>query len=71
MTPIVPLITGDTARALALADYLQSRGFFAPAIRPPTVAPGSARVRVTLRADFDDTDIDALLTALQEFGLPA
>ncbi|MCX5660637.1 MAG: aminotransferase class I/II-fold pyridoxal phosphate-dependent enzyme [Planctomycetota bacterium] len=67
VTPIVPLIVGSAATALALAAHLEAAGFYAPAIRPPTVPPGAARVRVTLRADLEDADLDRLLAALGAF----
>jgi 8-amino-7-oxononanoate synthase len=68
VTPIVPLITGSVERALSLSAHLQTRGFYAPAIRPPTVAPGAARVRLSLRADLEDGMIDRLVKALKTYG---
>lgn len=64
VTPIVPLIVGTAEAALTLAAHLEAAGFYAPAIRPPTVPPGSARVRVTLRADLEDADLERLIEAL-------
>ncbi len=55
-TPILPLIVGSAENALALANHLQQHGILALAIRPPTVPPGSARVRLSLRADLTDDD---------------
>ena len=63
VTPIIPVVTGSAASALQLSTSLREAGFFAPAIRPPTVAPGKARVRLSLRADLEDADIDRLLDA--------
>ena len=63
-TPIIPLIVGDSAGALALASRLNEQGIYAPAIRPPTVAPGSARVRLSLRADLSDDDLDQVIRAV-------
>ena len=63
-TPIIPLIVGKSQPALALADSLEEAGILAVAIRPPTVAAGSARVRISLRADLEDADLDRLLDAL-------
>ncbi|MEM7577114.1 MAG: 8-amino-7-oxononanoate synthase [Planctomycetota bacterium] len=62
-TPIVPLTLGQNEAALAFADQLQQAGFLAVAIRPPTVAPGTARVRLSLRCDLTDDECDALVRA--------
>lgn len=67
VTPIVPLIVGVERDAVALADHLYAKGFAAPAIRPPTVAPGSSRVRLSLRADMEDGHIDQLLEATSNY----
>jgi 8-amino-7-oxononanoate synthase len=63
-TPIIPLIVGTPAAALALAARLEEHGFFAPAIRPPTVAPGASRARLSLRADLEPGDLDRLCQLL-------
>lgn len=63
-TAIQPLIVGDNLRALTLAADLRERGIWCSAIRPPTVPPGTARLRITLTAAHQDEDIDALLEAL-------
>jgi 8-amino-7-oxononanoate synthase len=47
-TQIIPIILGNDAEAIALAAHLEAGGFFAPAIRPPTVPDGTARVRLSL-----------------------
>jgi 8-amino-7-oxononanoate synthase len=47
-SPIIPVLVGDEAAALALADRLRQAGHFAPAIRPPTVPPGGCRLRLTV-----------------------
>ncbi|MDT8406176.1 MAG: 8-amino-7-oxononanoate synthase [Methylococcales bacterium] len=65
-TPIQPVLMGDHQRALATAKALAERGFNVPAIRPPTVPEGTARLRITLTAAHSESDIDALLTALAE-----
>ena len=64
--PVVPVIAGSERAALALARGLEERGIYAPAVRPPTVRPGSSRVRLTLRADHSEADIDVLLHAMRE-----
>jgi 8-amino-7-oxononanoate synthase len=62
--PIVPLLLGDNARALAAAERLAAQGFDVRAIRPPTVPPGTARLRVSVHADHAEAEIDALAAAL-------
>lgn len=63
-TPIIPLIVGTPQAALSLADTLREQGVFAPAIRPPTVSPGTSRVRLSLRADLSEHDIEQLAGAI-------
>jgi len=67
-TPIQPLLVGDQHAALALADDLKQRGILIPAIRPPTVPQGSARLRISLSAAHTVADVDALLVALHELA---
>src|SRR5207302_1779534 len=64
--PILPILIGSEARALAVADRLRARGLFVPAIRPPTVPAGSSRLRVTLSAAHEPGDIGELAAALSE-----
>ncbi|UDJ80948.1 8-amino-7-oxononanoate synthase [Kosakonia oryzae] len=61
---IQPLIVGDNTRALRLAERLRQQGCWVTAIRPPTVPPGTARLRLTLTAAHQAEDIDSLLEAL-------
>ena len=63
-TPIVPILLGDPDRALAAAAALLARGIFCPAVRPPTVPPGTSRLRVSLTAEHTEADLDALVAAL-------
>ncbi len=63
-TAIQPLVCGDAAHALALSGELAQRGLFVPAIRPPTVPVGTARLRVSLSAAHSRHDVDRLLAAL-------
>jgi 8-amino-7-oxononanoate synthase len=65
-TTIVPIVVGDEARALALSAALEKRGFLVAAIRPPTVPPGTSRLRVTLSAAHEEAQVDALVVALAE-----
>jgi 8-amino-7-oxononanoate synthase len=67
-TPIQPLMIGDNASVLALSAALWQRGFWVPAIRPPTVPTGTARLRITLTAAHTLDDVDALTTALAELA---
>jgi 8-amino-7-oxononanoate synthase len=66
-SPIVPVVLGDEQAALDAAHALLARGLLVPAIRPPTVAPGTSRLRVALSAAHTDDQIDALLAALTPF----
>lgn len=62
---ILPVILGEEAAALAAAEHLGQAGFLVPAIRYPTVARGSARLRVTLSAAHEAAEIDALAAVLR------
>ncbi len=63
-TPIQPLIVGGNQTTLDLAARLDAAGIRVPAIRPPTVPVGTARLRITLCADHTSDHIDQLLAAL-------
>ncbi len=65
-SPIVPFVIGDERATIATAEALRDRGVLVPAIRPPTVAPGTSRLRVTLSAAHTDTQVDLLVRALDE-----
>jgi 8-amino-7-oxononanoate synthase len=56
-SPIVPIIAGSNEAALALQDGLAAAGFDVRAVRPPTVAPGTSRLRVTVRYPIGDEDL--------------
>jgi 8-amino-7-oxononanoate synthase len=68
-TPIQPLIVGDVSTALAVSDALLARDILVPAIRPPTVPAGTARLRVSLSAAHAPEDISALTGALHAIAL--
>jgi 8-amino-7-oxononanoate synthase len=68
-SPIVPVIVGHEDAALRAAAALLERGLLVPAIRPPTVAPGTSRLRITLSAAHTDDQVGALVDALAELGL--
>ncbi len=63
--PILPLILGADHAALALSQRLAQRGFFVPAVRPPTVPEGTARLRITLSAAHTEADVADLADALR------
>lgn len=65
-TAIQPLLVGNNQQALDLAYRLRQQGIWASAIRPPTVPPGGARLRITLTAAHQPQDIDHLLEALHD-----
>lgn len=65
-TPIQPLIIGDNQKTLNLSAQLFERGIHVTAIRPPTVPEGTARLRITLSADHELSDIDQLVNELQD-----
>lgn len=64
VTPIVPLRVGTVAAATDLADRLAAAGVLAIAIRPPTVPPGTSRVRLGLRADLTDDELSQVIAAV-------
>ena len=63
-TPIQPLVVGENTTALRLSERLEARGLWVAAIRPPTVPPGSARLRIALSAAHGEDDVARLLDAL-------
>jgi 8-amino-7-oxononanoate synthase len=69
-TAIQPAVIGSNVAALAVAEALDQRGIWVPAIRPPTVPLGTARLRISLSANHSDADVDRLFDAITEC-LPA
>jgi 8-amino-7-oxononanoate synthase len=63
-SPIQPVLCGGDNTALALSAALDSAGYLVPAIRPPTVPDGKARLRVTLSALHSPQDVDGLVSTL-------
>ncbi|HTD13384.1 MAG TPA: 8-amino-7-oxononanoate synthase [Steroidobacteraceae bacterium] len=63
-TPIQPVVLGSAAAALAAQRSLETAGLWVVAIRPPTVPPGAARLRVTLSAAHTDSEVDELVRQL-------
>jgi len=65
-SPIVPVVVGDEDEAMKASAALLERGLVVPAIRPPSVAPGTSRLRVALSAAHTDEQVASLRTALDE-----
>ena len=68
-SPVVPVVVGDEDAAVAASAALLDRGLLVPAIRPPTVPPGTSRLRVSLSAAHTTEHVDRLLDALATLGL--
>lgn len=66
---IVPVMLGAEAEAVDASTALLDDGLLVPAIRPPTVPPGTSRLRIALSASHDDEMIDALLASLRGSGI--
>ncbi|WP_108468326.1 aminotransferase class I/II-fold pyridoxal phosphate-dependent enzyme [Polynucleobacter difficilis] len=66
MTPIQPLVLGSNAAALSASKQLDEAGYWIPAIRPPTVPEGSARLRITFSANHSTQAVRELIAALQK-----
>ena len=63
---MLAVLVGAPEAALRLSALLETRGVLAPAIRPPTVPPGTSRIRLTPMATHTDGDIEAALAAFPE-----
>ncbi|MDR2326303.1 MAG: 8-amino-7-oxononanoate synthase [Acidovorax sp.] len=68
-TAIQALVVGSNGAALALMEGLRQRGLWVPAIRPPTVPQGTARLRIALSAAHTEADVQRLLAALTDTAL--
>ncbi len=68
-TQIVPVVLGDNDRALQAAGKLQANGFDVRAIRPPSVAPGTARLRISVNLNLSADTIDRFVSALSATGI--
>ena len=64
---IVPIMIGDAVEAVKMASYLQKLGFDCMAIRKPTVAAGSERIRISLNASLSEKDITRLVSAIRNY----
>lgn len=65
-SPIIPVVVGDAGRAMELSRSLFERGVFVHGVRPPTVPPGTARLRVVPMATHTDEDLELALGAFAE-----
>ncbi len=65
-SPIVPVIIGEETRALDASRLLLDEGYLVTAIRPPTVPPGTARLRLTFMAEHDPADITRLASLVRD-----
>lgn len=68
-SPIVPIIVGDSRAVMEHAEKLEEQGFLVTGIRPPTVAEGTARLRLTFCATHPDKDILRLADAIRELDI--
>lgn len=66
VTAIQPLIVGNTEDAVRLAEEMKRKGFYVPAVRPPAVPKGSARLRITLSASHDQEMVRNFAQALHQ-----
>ncbi len=67
-SPIIPILIGDAAKAVAFAGQLRKHGVFAPAIRPPTVPDSTSRIRVTVTSEHSIAQIDEAIEAFRRAG---
>jgi 8-amino-7-oxononanoate synthase len=65
-TAIQPLLVGSNDEVLQLSEYLLTRDLLVPAIRPPTVPKGTARLRISLSAAHSEHDVHTLIQALRD-----
>ncbi|HLN86370.1 MAG TPA: aminotransferase class I/II-fold pyridoxal phosphate-dependent enzyme, partial [Candidatus Limnocylindrales bacterium] len=65
-SPILPLIIGEAVKCMKFSEQLLARGVFAQGIRPPTVPPGTSRLRITLMATHTAAQIEHALKAFRE-----
>ena len=70
-TAIQPLVIGDNEAALTVMAALREQGIWVPAIRPPTVPAGTARLRITLCASHTEADVERLLQVLRDAAAEA
>jgi 8-amino-7-oxononanoate synthase len=69
--PIVPIVVGEDGNAVRMQNMLLQKGIFIQAVRPPTVPPGTSRLRLTIVRSLTKTEIDFALEALKSAGQEA
>lgn len=67
-TAIIPVIMGENSATLAARDRLMELGIYVGAVRPPTVPEGTARLRISLRADLTDNDLERFKLAMKRLA---
>ena len=65
-TAIQPIVLGDSEQALSVSQALFEKAIYIPAIRPPTVAEGTARLRISFNADHTAEHVKHLLDVLEQ-----
>lgn len=68
ITPIIPLMVGDSETAVRFSKLLFNKGIYIPAIRPPTVPDGTSRLRISIMATHSYEDLEFALQELVCFG---
>ena len=65
---IIPLLAGESSRAIAMAEYFQRKGFYVLPVRPPSVPVGTARLRFSLSAAMTDSEVSLLTDAINQLN---
>jgi 8-amino-7-oxononanoate synthase len=68
MTPVVAVLIGSSTKAVSFSQRLQSKGIYTSAIRPPTVAEGQSRIRITITSEYKDNEIERILDSFYITG---
>ena len=65
---IIPIITGDNERTLKASEFFKEHGIYAMPIRHPTVPAGKGRLRISLNAGLNDSQIEMLADTIRAFS---
>jgi 8-amino-7-oxononanoate synthase len=68
ITPIIPVIIGDTLKSVKFSEMLLDEGIYVPAIRPPTVPKGTSRLRISIMATHKIGDLEYALRKIRKIG---